>query len=120
MSSLKNTIGALIMGAAGLAGITGCQTAEAVKPVEQPLPSRIVDIDKDGKPERVYVEKIYNLASKEYEYELRVEGTDKDGRKRMEVIRNYGTMDPRTLNYLTCFYSGNPEHLNLVIDGKIR
>src|SRR4030043_508495 len=115
--TIKRTLGAVLATVA--IGLAGCQSTEVKqKPVE--LPERMVDVDKDGKIERVFVTKVNNPKTNKPEYELRIEKTDEEGRlKNLEVVRNYGIMNPTTRNYLVFFYSGNPEHLQLVIDGKV-
>ncbi|OGJ13304.1 hypothetical protein A3K82_01990 [Candidatus Pacearchaeota archaeon RBG_19FT_COMBO_34_9] len=115
--SFKRTLGALLATAA--IGLSGCQSMNVQKLAE--LESRMADIDRDGELEKVFLTTVYNPKISKNEYELRIEERDNEGRlKKLEVVRNYGTMDPRTRNYLVFFYSGNLNHLDLVIDGSVR
>jgi len=104
-----------------LAGVSGCATlSNEEKPrrnitefiPDKNVETRVVDVNKDGHLDMVYLTK-----SKEGDYLLKVMKANNNGSfMDPQLVRNYGKMDPRTLNFLTFFYYD----ISKVIDGKVR
>lgn len=108
-------VGAIALATIGLSGCASLDT-EKQKSITQFIPercveTRVVDINKDRYLDMVYLTKLKNG------YELKVMKGNNDGSFRdPESIRNYGEIDPRTLNFLTFFY----HDVQKVIDGQVR
>ena len=99
-------------------GLAGCASLDTEKPKnitqfipETSLETRVVDINKDK-----YLDMVYLTKSKSG-YELKTMRGNNDGSfTNPQLIRNYGNIDPRTLNFLTFFY----HDISKVIEGKVR
>ncbi len=117
MNKLQRFLG---VGAIALTiGLTGCATVEEQKQrnitefiPEQYSEARVVDINKDGRLDMIYL-----TQSKKGDYLLKVMKANNNGTfMNPQTIHNYGKLDPRTLNFLTFFYYD----ISKIIDGKVK
>ena len=102
-----------------LAGLNGCATLEEKEEPrrnitefipETPLETRVVDVNKDGHLDMIY------LTKSKSGYELKImKGNNNGSFTNPRLVRSY-ERDPRTLNFLTFFY----HDISKVIDGKVR
>jgi len=117
MNKLQRLLG---VGAVALAtALGGCATIEEQKYrnitefiPDKPIETRVVDVNKDG-----FLDMVYLTKSKEGDYLLKVmEATNHGSFLNPQLIRNYGKISPKTLNWLTFFY----HDISKVIDDKVR
>lgn len=114
--SFRKTICALT--AVTMIGLAGCASLDTEKSrnitefiPEKTLGTRIVDTNKDG-----YFDMVY-LTKSNKDYKLKIMRGNNDGSfTNPELIRDYGNINPRTRNFLVFFYHDLPK----VIEGKVR
>ena len=108
------------VGAIALAtGLAGCATVEEQKYrnitefiPDKTVETRVVDVNKDG-----HLDMVYLTRSKEGDYLLKIMKANNNGSfMNPQIIRNYGKISPKTLNWLTFFY----HDISKVIDDKVK